>query len=265
MKIMSSSCVAKKMSNISNTILPHLARLCLVSSFIDASVSLWFQWEDQKEYLVISWGCTTNIATSFLIFNLVGQLGSVTMILTRFFVRSACLIVICTVIFQAIAFKELLKLQFLFRNVSLLGSLLLVVADTLLEEKSHYAGLPSLGQNKTKKYLLLVGRILTLCMFEMVLSFDMSTNQIIQNIAGSLLMVLFTVGYKTRLSALVMVIWLTSLNITFNAWWKIPYDNQVRLLIQYEFFQRVSVIGGLLMLISLGAGDVSIDAQKKKW
>ena len=225
MEIMSSSLVAKKMTNLTNTILPHLARLCLVSSFIDASVSLWFQWEDQKEYLVISWGCTTNIATSFLIFNLVGQLGSVTMILTRFCVRSACLIVFCSVILQAIAYKELLKLPLLFRNVSLLGSLLLVVAETLVEEKSQYAGLPSLGQNKTKKYLLLAGRILMLCMFEMVLRVDMSTNQIIQNIAGSLLMVLFTVGYKTRLSALLMIIWLTSLNISFNAWWNTPYDN----------------------------------------
>ena len=262
---MSSSCGAKKMGNILNTVLPHLARLCLVSSFIDASVSLWFQWEDQKEYLVTSWGCTTNIATSFLIFNFIGQLGSVTMILSRFCVRSACLILFCLVILQAIAYKELLKMQFLFRNVSLLGALLLVVAETLVEEKSQYAGLPSLGQNKTKKYLLLAGRILMLCMFEMILKFDMSTNQIIQNIASSLLMALFTVGYKTRLSALLMIIWLTSLNISFNAWWKIPADNQVRLLIQYEFFQRVSVIGGLLMLISLGAGDVSIDAQKKKW
>ena len=151
-----------------------------------------------------------------------------------------------------------MKFQFILRNLSLLGSLLLV------EEKNRYADLPSFGQNAPKKYMLLAGRILMLFMFGMVLSFEMSTNQVVQNLVGSLLMVLFTVGYKTRVSALLMVIWLTTLNITLDAWWKVP-DNHVRLLLQYEFFQRVSVIGGLLMLISMGAGDVSIDEKKKKW
>ena len=187
------------------------------------------------------------------------------MVLTRFHVKAACSALFCLVLLQAVVYKELWKVQFLCRNLSLLGSLFLVVAESLVEEKAFPVGLPSLGENCIKKYLLLAGRILMLFMFEMVLRFDMTSSQILQNIVGTIFMLLFAIGFKTRLSALVMVIWMASLNFYLNPWWNITTDNHVKLLLQYEFFQRFSVIGGLLMVVHLGAGGVSVDEQKKQW
>merc|ERR1719427_86257 len=198
----------------------------------------------------------------FVVVNLVGQLGAVAMVLTRYKVDIACGILFFIVVLQTVAYSILWDLQFLFRNLALIGALLLVLAESRVEGKSLFAGVPSLGENKPKMYLQLAGRILLVFMFLTLLRFEMSAMQIIQNLVGSLLMVLVTVGYKTKLSALVLVTWL---NFYFNAWWTIPAYKPMRDFLKYDFFQTLSVIGGLLMVVSLGPGGVSMDEQKKKW
>merc|ERR1711887_303179 len=160
---------ADKVTRSSKHVLPHLARFCLVSTFFEDGIRMWVQWSEQREYMDISWGCGWFLATLFVVTNLIGQLGAVAMVLTRFKADIACGILFFVVILQTVA-----------------------------------------------------DRILLVFMFLTLLRFEMSAMQIIQNLVGSLLMVLVTIGYKTKLSSLVLVTWLNILNFYFNAWWTIP-------------------------------------------
>lgn len=151
-----------------------------------------------------------------------------------------------------------------------------MLAESRGEARSLFAGVPSMGDNKPKNFMQLAGRILLAFMFITLIRFELSFFQIVQDIVGSILMVLvtgedapkalilsveitslsylFSVGYKTKLSALILVALLSILNLYHNAWWTIPSYKPLRDFLKYDFFQTLSVIGGLLMIVNLGPG-----------
>jgi len=262
---MSLELAVEKVLSQSRTTLPHIARFCLVSTFFEDGIRMWVQWQEQAEYLSMSWNCSYSAACAFIMYNLIGQLGSVCMVLLRVKIDFACFNLFFTVLLQTIAYSILWDVQFLFRNFALCGALLLVLAESKVEDKSLFAGVPSLGENKTKSYLQLAGRILMVFMFLTLLKFDLSPSQMMQNLVGSILMVLVMVGYKTKLSALILVTWLNLLNFYFNAWWTIPVHKPLRDFLKFDFFQTLSVVGGLLMVVVLGPGGASVDERKKNW
>lgn len=149
--------------------------------------------------------------------------------------------------------------------MSLTGALLLLLAESKQEAKTLFAGVPSLGENKPKTYFQLLGRILLVFMFITIIRFEFSFIQLVQTVIASALMLMVTVGYKTKLCSLALVVWLTALNLYLNAWWTIPSYKPMRDFLKYDFFQTLSVVGGLLMVVCIGPGGVSLDEHKKVW
>lgn len=213
-----------------------------------------------------SWGVGYFLASFFVLFNLLGQLSGPTLVLIRLHVKPAVYLLFSIVCLQTIAYSILWDIAFLLRNLSLVGALLLLLAEASDESRrSLFAGVPSMGDNKPKSYMQLTGRVLLALMFVTILHLELHVLSIIQNIVAIGLMVCVVIGYKTKLSAFLLVLWLFTLNMWFNAFWNIESHKPMRDFLKYDFFQTLSVVGGLLMIVSHGPGGVSLDDYKKRW
>lgn len=84
----------------SKNILPTLARLCLVSTFIEDGFRMFFQWNEQRDFMNMSWNCGYFLATVFVFFNLVAQLSASAMVLMRLRVPLACILLTSIIFVQ---------------------------------------------------------------------------------------------------------------------------------------------------------------------
>ena len=97
----------------SKTFSPTLARLCLVSTFVEDGIRMWFQWSEQRDYMNSQWGCGWFLATIFVLTNMLAQLIGSGLVLTRFHVPIACAVLFGTVVLQVCTDNQLISQLFL--------------------------------------------------------------------------------------------------------------------------------------------------------
>jgi uncharacterized membrane protein YphA (DoxX/SURF4 family) len=245
--------------------LPHLARLCLVSTFLEDGLRMWFQWTEQKDYINLTWRCGEFLGHAFVVVNMLLQINGCLMILIRKYVNVAVGMLFGIILLQSVTYTVLWDFRFFMRNLALAGGLVLLLAEANTEVKTMFAGVPSMGGSQKQSYLQLAGRVLVIFMFLTLFSLELSLFRLVELLIGSVLVVCVGVGYKTKLSALVLVAWLTITNFLLNPFWLVPHNRIMRDFMKYDFFQTFSVIGGLLFVVALGPGGVSVDEHKKEW
>ncbi len=81
--------VADRVLRGTKTYLPHVARFCLVATFLEDGLRMWFQWPEQKDYINMTWRCGDMIAHLLVFVNFVFQLVGCGMILVRKYVPVA--------------------------------------------------------------------------------------------------------------------------------------------------------------------------------
>jgi len=81
-------------------VLPTVARLCLIATFFEDGLRMYIQWNEQREYMDMSWGCGKFLATVFVLVNLLGQLGGCGMVMARFKVDIAVGLLFFIVVLQ---------------------------------------------------------------------------------------------------------------------------------------------------------------------
>lgn len=92
------------MLKYSKNYLPHIARLCLISTFLEDGVRMWFQWKEQSEYIGYSWGISAFFGSLFVITNLLGQLVPCVFVLIRKNVKVAVYVLFGIIVLQVIQF-----------------------------------------------------------------------------------------------------------------------------------------------------------------
>ena len=152
----------------------------------------------------------------------------------------ACAVLFSVVVLQTILYNIFTDYNFFARNLALCGSLLLLLVKQD-DNRRILAGLPSLGDNNYQKYTQLIARILLVVMFFTLLRFEITIVNILQLVIGGVLMFFVAIGFKTKLSALVLVCWLLLINFTMYRFWSVEsYSSHEFDFLKYDFFQVIS-------------------------
>lgn len=232
----------------------------------------------------------SGITHLFLIVNVVAMFASSLMIIIRKHSEYAVMGLIGVVVTQALGYGLIFDLNFFLRNLSVMGGLLMVLSDSWVRKKFAPAGLPQLDEKDRKMYFQLAGRVLLIFLFiGFVFAGEWSAGRIAVILVGLVACVMVVVGFKAKWSAIILVAILSIFNIFVNNFWTVSFDLQLQRKVlrkhgsnitdeyssqlhehhphkdfaKYDFFQILSIVGGLLLLINMGPGQVSFDEKKK--
>ncbi|KAJ1677415.1 ER-derived vesicles protein erv29 [Spiromyces aspiralis] len=246
---------------------PVLGRALLVSTFIEDSVRIFMQWQSQLYFLQGYRGFPWGLSHLFLGLNIVVMTAGSYMAIARRHTEIAVGGLFAVVVSQAFAYGLVFDMHFFFRNLAVIGGLMMLLAENLMKRRrSVFPGLLDLSDSDRSKYVLLGGRILLVLLFiSFVFSGEWSVLRLVVSIIGGLSCVMVAVGFKAKWSALVLVSILSVFNLFVNNWWSIDFNPTHRDFVKYDFFQTLSILGGFLLLASIGPGGFSVDEKKKNF
>ena len=144
---------------------------------------------------------------------------------------------------------------------ALLGGLVLFLVDSWPQAHVTSASLPSIGEDRPKNMLQLLGRVMVVFMFFTLLRVRFTTIQLMYYITGIPLVLAIALGFKTKLSALILIILCALVSCICFPFWFVPFTEPKHDHWKFQFFQLWSLIGSLLFIVSHGAGKVSFDER----
>ncbi|KAJ1860418.1 ER-derived vesicles protein erv29 [Coemansia sp. RSA 1722] len=259
--------VLEKVSRPLKPYIPWMARTLLVSTFIEDAVRIVVQWQNQLYFLQAYRGFPWGISHMFLFLNVITMLVCSSLAIGRRNTEYAVGGLFAVIVLQGFAYGLIFDLKFFIRNLSVVGGLLMLLAEGLLARRRNvFAGLPSISDEDKSKYVLLGGRILLVLLFvSFVFSGEFTLTRLLVSAVGGLSCLMVAVGFKAKYSAIVLVAILSVFNLMVNNWWSIDFNPTHRDFVKYDFFQTLSIMGGFLLLVNVGPGGFSVDEKKKNF
>ncbi|KAI0391981.1 SURF4 family-domain-containing protein [Xylariaceae sp. FL0594] len=244
--------------------LPAIGRFLIVVTFLEDALRIITQWSDQLVYLNSYRHIPSGLTHLFLIVNVIAMVSCSTLVIIRkhsdYAVAGLCGVVVA----QALGYGLIFDLNFFLRNLSVIGGLVMVLSDSWVRKTKAFAGLPTLDEKDRKMYFQLAGRVLLIFLFiGFVFSGEWSVGRIIVSAIGAVACIMVVVGFKAKFSATLLVVILSVFNILVNNFWTLHEHHPHKDFAKYDFFQILSIVGGLLLLVNSGPGQFSIDEKKK--
>ncbi|OAA73250.1 COPII-coated vesicle protein SurF4/Erv29 [Cordyceps fumosorosea ARSEF 2679] len=244
--------------------LPAIGRFLIVVTFLEDALRIMTQWSDQLLYLRDYRHIPNYITHLFLLVNVVAMLVCSTLVIIRKYSDYAVAGLMGVVVTQALGYGLIFDLNFFLRNLSVIGGLIMVLSDSWVRKTKAFAGLPTLDEKDRKMYFQLAGRVLLIFLFVgFVFSGSWSIWRVIVSVLGAGACVMVVVGFKAKFSATLLVVILSIFNLFVNNFWTLHPHHPQKDFAKYDFFQILSIVGGLLLLVNSGPGQFSIDEKKK--
>ncbi|PFH47090.1 hypothetical protein AMATHDRAFT_68459 [Amanita thiersii Skay4041] len=246
--------------------LPAIGRFLIVVTFLEDALRIMTQWGDQLWYLQqhrkFPWG----ISHLFLIINVIMMLSGSGAVILKRYSEYAVAGLLSVVVIQGFGYGLIFDMNFFLRNLSVIGGLFMVFSDSMISRKTPFAGLPTISETDRKKYFLLAGRVLLIFLFlGFILQGEWSIVRVFVSIIGLAACAMVAVGFKAKWSAAFLVIVLSIFNVFANNWWSVHSAHPQRDFLKYDFFQTLSIVGGLILLVNMGPGGLSVDEKKKTY
>ncbi|OZJ05619.1 hypothetical protein BZG36_01504 [Bifiguratus adelaidae] len=246
--------------------IPAIARFLIVVTFYEDALRILTQFGDQTYFLEkhrhFPWG----LSHIFLLLNVVTMVAGSSLVIAKRYTEYAFYGLAAVIVTQAFAYGLVFDLSFLFRNLSVIGGLLMVLSDSLNKRRQMFAALPTLSETDRRKYFQLAGRVLLIFLFiGFIFKGEWSLGRVIVSLMGLGACGMVAIGFKAKWSAMFLVLLLSISNVLINNWWSVHAAHPQRDFLKYDFFQTLSIMGGLLLLVSMGPGGLSMDEKKKEF
>lgn len=98
----------------------------------------------------------------------------------------------------------------------------MVLGDSAVKKSRAFAGLPSIDEKDKKMYIQLSGRILLIFLFVgFVFSGEWGVGRIVISLFGLMAVIMVVIGFKAKLSAVLLVMLLSVFNVLVNNFWTV--------------------------------------------
>lgn len=246
--------------------LPTIGRFLIIVTFYEDALRIVSQWGDQLWYLQSHRSFYWGISHFFLLLNVVTMLVASSAVIMKRHTEYAVIGLLSVVVIQGFGYGLMFDLNFFLRNLSVIGGLIMVLSETMINKKKNFAGIPSMSETDRKKYFLLAGRVLLIFLFlGFIIQGEWNIGRVIMSLFGLAACTMVAIGFKAKWSATFLVIVLSVFNVFANNWWSVHSAHPQRDFLKYDFFQTLSIVGGLILLVNIGPGGLSVDEKKKTY